>query len=144
MTSSRGPFDPNKLIGKWYGVEHNIHSLEDKCSNGIDEFSIVGNTLLINKICTDKRGMSSVSSGSTTISSIRGNTMKFLFRAERGLDTTITYVVYDTDYTTYMIVGNGDRKTFRIMSRKSRVELCWLSGIEIEASKMGFDVSHII
>lgn len=135
-------FDIKKFQGVWYGIESNVSELKGMCYNSSDEFLVGSTAYIMTKTCISHDGKKTTSTW--TISKYPGQPQQSRMVASRDGSKPMNYFVHDTDYTNYALVGNGDGKSFHVLSRKPQMELCMIGKVEETASRIGFDVSLIV
>lgn len=120
-TQTIAALDIQRYEGAWYEVASIPKSYEISCDRSIAFYIQTGpDTIHIVNYCVSGRKVTSIEGTATVENSLDPGKLKVNFEgifSQRG-----NYWIYDTDYTSYSIVGGGNLNSLWILSRTKSLD----------------------
>lgn len=143
-------FDMNRYAGTWYEVARLPLDFEDGCYKDIKINYTIKNekTYEIDSQCSDDNNQMTQSQAIASVNT-RDHTgqMKINFASKwvrwMGVGSK-KYMVLDTDYTTFAVVGSPDREHAWVFSRTPKMRTEQVQQLVSYLQNNGYDVSSII
>lgn len=128
-TAAANNFDVNSYLGTWYEIGRFPLQWENLCVFSTAEYKAGAEkgSIQVTNTCKMQDGTSFSRTGLATPTASDASGRKFVltFTDKLPSDGPAPYWVLDTDYQTYAIVGNGDKKTHAwILSRTPAMSQC--------------------
>ncbi len=136
-------FDISQYAGVWYEVASIPRPDRIKCQ-GTTEFYIKSeDTLMLYNYCFHNNKIIDTAIGTLTINNKDDPGKLTLTYKERLFGRSIQYWIYDTNYTSYSVVSNGDKNSLRILSRQTTMSNKQITELLTIILNLGFDVSTL-
>lgn len=139
-------FDINRYLGKWYQIAALPTFFQKNCANSTAEYGSTKNPNIISVYnqCFNKQGQE--------INSIKGTATPKYVKQPAALivqfpgfpSNKVNYLVHETNYTGYAIVGSPDRKDLFFLARSKSVSQQSYDYMLQQANKLGYNTQNII
>ena len=134
-------FNHQAYMGKWFQIARIPQFYETNCANATAEYTFLKNKIKVFNTCYDQNG--------NVIRTITGQAMapnpsqptKLLvtFPGVPQMDKEPNYIIHNTDYNHYAIIGSTSGNSFYILSRKPTMNIEeYMQWLEYAAS-LGYD-----
>ena len=117
FSSTMTSFDSERYSGRWYDVAHLPNSYQLKCTSSVAFYIPQADGIYIANYCISDSEVVDVIEGRGKAPDSE-DPAKFLVKFKGVItDRAANYWIYDTDYTSYSLVGDGTGTAFWILSR---------------------------
>lgn len=114
-------FDANRYIGTWHELASIPMYFEDKCDGAVAIYQLEEEILKITNLCTKEGEIVTSISGKATQTDVPGRfQVDFVPTADFPSPSRGSYWVYMTDYTSFSIVSDKDKRSLWILGRNKR------------------------
>jgi apolipoprotein D and lipocalin family protein len=143
-TQTLTTFDVSKYVGGWYDIAHLPDSYQTKCGNSIAFYIAEENGLFIANYCLSEGKVKKHIEGHATVPDpTQPAKLEVSFNSAIG-STKGNYWIYDTDYTSYSIVGSGDGYGFWILSRTPTMSIGTYTRLVTKMRSLGYNPTDLI
>jgi len=143
-TITQSTLDLDKYAGVWYVIASTKQSHQEQCEQLVSFYIKLGEKLEITNYCIAGNEITEIIRGHAVVpdktvpSKLEISWDKLLF------GRTGKYWIYDTDYTTYSIVGGGDKNTLWILSRTKAADASKVKTLLEKVKKIGYNVNNLL
>lgn len=131
-----------EYMGKWYLITRIPQWYDQDCNNQTAEyFSLKNGNILILNTCYEDSIIKRYSVGEAKI--LGDNKFFVSFSGFREPDVA-NYIILDTDYTNYSLVGSEDKEGLWILSRSKTLDDWKVNDLIQEAKILGYDVTRLV
>ena len=135
-------FDLEKFAGVWYELAHIKNPYQSNCDHAQLTFTLAGTGLYsVTSKCFKIGSAASQREGATRISN-PNDPSKMEIQFESLMPGWLKFWIYDTDYTSYAIVGNPSGYVW-ILSRTATLTFCRFWDLRQAAGTLGFEVKRL-
>lgn len=138
-------FDANQYMGKWYQIASIPQFFNTDCARSTAEYTLLSDKIKVVNSCYDNNwNIKRTITGSAI--PIDSGTPAALLVNFPGYQTPkiANYLVHDTNYITFAIVGSPDRSNLYILSREPKMTVCMYRALRRTARELGYDTSKLV
>lgn len=136
--------DVAAYTGLWYDVAHIPQPYQDGCTTSIAVYLRDGDSIRVHNYCYRQGKIADSVTGKATIPDPREPGKLVVEFNGSIFNRKGNYWIYDTDYKTYSLVGDGAGDACWILSREAALPATLLNQLSSKLQSFGYDVDRIV
>lgn len=139
-------FEIQPYMGKWFQIANIPLFFDRSCSRSTAVYTFLDNKVKVYNRCYNKEGqkIDEITGSAVPLSICQPASLVVAFPGFPNDPTIPNYLIHQTDYVEYALVGSPDRSSLYILSRKSKMTPCLYKQLVKQAKYLGYDTSKLV
>lgn len=137
-------FDTQAYMGKWYQIASIPQFFNRDCARSVAEYTLLSDHVKVFNVCYNNNwDVLRTITGSAVSTDCEPASLYVSFPGYPP-SPAANYLIHDTNYITYSIVGSPDRSNLYILSRDPKMTVCMYRNLRRTARELGYDITKLV